>query len=311
MIAVLSLDIWHQILQSAVYAPHYLEDAQRNSPLVERNARNSIGTTITETKAALSRLALVNKSFRYLASKLEYQHLIFHELSDLQILVHSINTNQGIHAGLRNNARTMSVLFSLGVDKAEYEANLGRLATVLLLTPYLTVIELCEPNTYTWRHPQREKMIEYWFAQVANLAPKVTAIKFGLDWSNSTPSHIANWTFLPAIGRNYPCLRYLHCNIACKQSYPAFRPPFEPLVLPNLESLVTCIAEYRMSSEDKVEHLTEWIRQWRLPMLKHLAINGSVEHYDWTWITMLLTNNGERLETFLVEVRFTIDTVLQ
>ena len=311
MVAVLPPDIWHQILQNTVYAPHYLENAQRNSPLVERNASSAMSTMITETQATLSRLALVNKSFRYLASKLEYQHLIFHELSDLQTLVHSINTNQGIHADLRNNARTMSVLFSLGVDKAEYEANLGRLTTVLLLTPYLTVIELCEPNTFKWRGGERGKVIEYWFAQVASFAPKVTAIKFGLDWSDRTPSHIATWTFLPGISANYPCLRYLHCNIACKQSYPAFRPPFRPLVLPNLESLVTCIAEYRMSSEDRVEHLTEWIKQWRLPILKHLAINGSVEYYDWTWITMLLINNGGQLETFLVEVRVPIDAVLQ
>src|SRR5258706_2886496 len=276
MIAVLPLEIWHQILQFAVYAPHYLEDAQRNSPLVERNASNVMSTTITETKAALSRLALVNKSFRSLASKLEYQHLIFHDLSDLEALVYSINTNQGIHTGLRNNTRTMAVLCSLGVDKAEYEANLGRLTTILLLTPYLTVIELCEPNTSKWRPPQRRTVIEHWFAQVASLEPKVTAIKFGLDCTASTPCHIANWAFLPAIRAHYPYLRYLHCNIACNQAYPAFRPPFEPLVLPNLESLVTCIAEYRMSSEDKVEHLTEWFERWRLPMLKHIAINGSV-----------------------------------
>ena len=311
MIAVLPLEIWHQILRSAVYVPHYLEDAQQNSPLVERNASNAMSTAVTEMKVTLSRLALVNKPFRALAAELEYQHLIFHKLSDLETLVHSINTNQGIHAGLRNNARTMAVLFSLGRDKATYEVNLGRLTTVFLLTPCLTVIEFCESSAHEWRSPERASAIEYWFAQVASLAPDVTAIKFGLGWFNRVPPHVADWAFLPAIAANYTHLRYLHCNIACNQSNTAFRPPFDPLVLPNLESLVTCIAEYRVSSEDKVEHLTQWIEHWRLPMLKHLAINGSVEYHDWAWITMLLTNNGGRLETFLVEVRFIIDAVLQ
>lgn len=232
MITVLPLDVWHQILRSAVYAPHYLEDAQQNSPLVEKNASNAMSTAITETKVTLSRLAFVNKSFRTLASELEYQHLIFHQLSDLERLVHSINTNQGIHAGLRNNARTMTVLFPLGRDKAAYEVNLGRLTTVLLLTPNLTVIEFCESNAYEWRSAERASAIEYWFAQVASLAPKVTAIKFGLGWFNRAPPHVADWAFLPAIATKYTHLRYLHCNIACNQSHTAFRPPFDPFCFP-------------------------------------------------------------------------------
>ena len=64
-----------------------------------------------KTEAALSRLTFVNKSFRALASELKYQHLIFRNPSDLQTIVHSINTNKGIHAGLRTNARTITVLF--------------------------------------------------------------------------------------------------------------------------------------------------------------------------------------------------------
>lgn len=309
MVAVLPLKIWHQILLSAVYAPHYLEDAVQNSPLVEKDADRAMSTMLIETTAALSRLALVNKSFRALAFELEYQHLTFHSLYDLQALVHSINTNPSIHAALRNNARTMSVLFSLGRDKAGYDVNLGRLTTVLLLTPGLTVIELCEPDAHEWsnpewRNPDRALTIEYWFSQVASLAPGVSAIKYGLDWSksNSAPPHVADWTFLLAVGTHYTHLRYLHCNITCHQAYSAFRPPFEPVMLPNLESLVTCIAEYRYSSEEKVEHLTEWVKQWRLPMLKHLAVNGMIEYHDWSWIVVLLTNNGGRLETFLLEV---------
>jgi len=311
MVAVLPLELWDRILRSAVYVPHYLEDALQNSPLVERNANSAMRSTVTETKATLSRLAAVNKSFRALAFELKYQHLIFHKLSDLEALVHSINTNPGIHAGLRNSARTMTVLFSLGRDKAGYEVNLGRLTTILLLTPDLTVIELCESNAHEWRSAERASAIEYWFAQVGSLAPKVTAVKFGLDWANRAPPHVADWTFLPAVGASYTQLRYLHCNIACNQSLTAFRPPFQPVVLPNLESLVTSIAEYRLSSEDKVEHLTEWVEQWRLPMLKHLSINGTIEYHDWTWIIMLLRDNGGRLETFLVEVGLTISAVLR
>lgn len=257
---------------------------------------------LIETKASLSRLALVNKSFRALALELEYQHLIFRNLFDLQALVHLINTNPSIYAVLRNNARTMSVLFSLGRDKAGYNVNLGRLTTVLLLTPGLTVIELCEPNAHDWRSPDRAGTIEYWFSQVASLAPRVTAIKYGLDWSNDAPPHVADWTSFPAVGTHYAHLRYLHCNIVCRQASTAFRPPFESVVLPNLESLVTCIAEYRFSSEDKVEHLTEWVEQWRLPMLKHLAVNGMSQYHDWSWIIVLLTHNGGLLETFLLEV---------
>ena len=309
MVAALPFELWHRILRSAVYAPHYLEDAQQNSPLVERNATGATENMIAETKATLSRVAFVNKTFRALASELEYQHLVFRRLSDIEALVHSINTNQGIRAGLRNNARTMSVLFSLGRDKAAYEVNLGRLTTVLLLTPDLTVIEFCESNAHEWRSAERASTIEYWFVQVASLAPKVTAIKFGLDWAHRVPPQVADWTFLPAVAAHFSHLRYLHCNITCNQSNTAFRPPFEPLVLPNLESLVTCIAEYRLSGEEKVEHLTEWVEQWRLPMLKHLAINGMAEYHDWAWIIMLLTNNGGQLETFLVEVCLTTNTV--
>lgn len=305
MVVVLPLGIWHSILQLAVYAPHYLEDALNNSPLVERNANSAMSTTITETEATLSRLALVNKSFQTLASGLKYQHLIFREQSDLQVLVHSINTNPDIHADLRNHARTMTVLFPLGKDKAAYDVNLGRLTTVLLLTPHLTVIELCESNAHEWRSAERASAVEYWFAQVASLAPSTTAVKFGLDWSHPAPPHIADWCFLAAVSARYTHLRYLHCNIACNQSLTPFRPPFEPVVFPNLESLVTCIAEYQVSSEDKVEYLTEWVEQWQLPTLKHLAINGRIEYHDWSWIVRLLTNNGGRLETLLVEVSLT------
>ena len=70
-------------------------------------------TTIMEANATLSRLAFVNKAFRALASELGYQHLIFRNPSDLQTLVHSINTNQGIHAVLPTNLRTISVLLIL------------------------------------------------------------------------------------------------------------------------------------------------------------------------------------------------------
>jgi hypothetical protein len=198
-----------------MFIPHYLEDALQNSPLIERNANSTMDTMTIETKVALSRIALVNTSFRALATELEYQHLVFRSTSDLRRLVDSINTQPRIHAGLRNNARTLTVLFSLGRDKAIYEVNLGRLTTVVLLTPGLTVIELCEPRAHEWRSAERASTIEYWFAQVASLAPNVTAVKFGLDWSNRAPPHVADWTFLPAISAHYTHLRYLHCSIAC------------------------------------------------------------------------------------------------
>jgi hypothetical protein len=88
---------------------------------------------------------LVNKSFRMLASGLEYQHLIFRNLSDLQMVVHLI------HIGLRKHARTMTVLFSLGWDKASSGANLRRFTTVSNLTPGLPVLEPYEPHAREWR----------------------------------------------------------------------------------------------------------------------------------------------------------------
>jgi len=76
MVAVPSIEIWNQILRMTVYARHYFEGAQQHYPLRPWDTMPT-------------------------------QHQIFRNLFDLQTLVHSINTNQVMHPGLRNNARSM------------------------------------------------------------------------------------------------------------------------------------------------------------------------------------------------------------